>query len=227
MRSRFGAPLNLDGEWKAGNRRKLIQYFSLSGCTSASLVGHSFTRHTQILIQAQNLCSSPSRHCSASLVALHSKEKTRNSTTIMGKRRNTAKTGDKALYKGRDDLGGRIKKNDDDDDNMYDKVDRFHNERDQEVIRLGEEQDDDSEEEDLAGNKEAVLDLGVGGSSSSEEDDSDDEGDDDDSLMDTARAKKSRKDDSDSSGSSSSSDSDSDGGSDSDSDDEEIKDLRE
>ena len=83
-------------------------------------------------------------------------------TKAMGKRRNTAKTGDKALYKGREDLGGSGSKRNstDDDDNMYDAVDRFHNERDEEFIRLGDDdRDSDSDDEDLAGNKEAVLEI--------------------------------------------------------------------
>jgi hypothetical protein len=135
----------------------------------------------------------------------------------MGKRRNTAKTGDKAIYKGRDKFSA--KKKNEDDDNMYNEVDRFHNERDQEFIRLGDEEaGNDSEDEDLAGNKEAVLDLGLGGASSCEDEDESD--DDDDSSVDDAPARRSKDEDSDSSGSS-----DSDDGSDS--DDEEIKNLRE
>lgn len=143
----------------------------------------------------------------------------------MGKRRNTAKTGDKAIYKGRDSDGsGQRKKENGGDDNMYNEVDRFHNERDQEFIRLGDDNDNDSDDDlDMAANKEAVLDLGLGGASS---DSSDDDDSDDDSSMDNDRASQ-RKKDADESDSSGSSDSDVDNGDDSDSDDEEIKDLRE
>jgi len=97
----------------------------------------------------------------------------------MGKKRQTAKTGDKALYKSREKLNERNKKKGDDDDPMYNEIDRFHNEQDQNFIRLGEidEGKNDDEDEDLAGNKISVLDLGAGGTSSSEDDDDDDEDD--------------------------------------------------
>lgn len=144
----------------------------------------------------------------------------------MGKRHNTAKTGDKAIYKGREsDSSGQRKKKNEDDDNMYNEIDRFHNERDQEFIRLGDDGDNDSDDDlDMAANKEAVLDLGLGGASSDSSDDDDDSDDDDSSLDDDHAKKQNKADQSDSSGSS---DSDSDNGDDSDSDDEEIKDLRE
>lgn len=106
----------------------------------------------------------------------------------MGKKRNTAKTGDKALYNSRGkDQDARNKNNKSDDDannRMYNEIDRFHNEQDQNFIRLGaeEEDNDDDEDKDLAGNQISVLDLGAGGMSSSEDDDDDD--DDDDSSSD-------------------------------------------
>jgi U3 small nucleolar RNA-associated protein 3 len=94
----------------------------------------------------------------------------------MGKGK-TAKTGDKALYGSREQLAnqsGNKKKSD--DDPMYNEVDRFHNEKDEDFIRLGEDerQNNDDEDEDLAGNIHSVLDLGAGGVSSDEEDDDDD-----------------------------------------------------
>ena len=100
----------------------------------------------------------------------------KSSYTKMGKRK-TAKTGDKALYNSREQLanqsGGKKKS---DDDPMYDEVDRFHNERDSDFIRLDEDgrQGSDDEDADLAGNKHSVLDLGAGGTSSEEDDDDDD-----------------------------------------------------
>mmetsp|Transcript_942 Transcript_942/g.2002 ORF Transcript_942/g.2002 Transcript_942/m.2002 type:complete len:663 (+) Transcript_942:133-2121(+) len=93
----------------------------------------------------------------------------------MGKRK-TAKTGDKALYNSREQLANQSgKKQNDNDDPMYDDVDRFHNERDQDFIRLNEEdrRNSDDEDEDLAGNTHSVLDLGAGGTSSEEEEDDD------------------------------------------------------
>jgi len=98
----------------------------------------------------------------------------------MGKKRQTAKTGDKALYKSREKLNERNKKKGDDDDPMYNEIDRFHNEQDQDFIRLGEEDEaknDFDVDEDLAGNKMPVLDLGAGGMSSSDDDDDDDDDD--------------------------------------------------
>lgn len=95
----------------------------------------------------------------------------------MGKRK-TAKTGDKALYGSRERLAnessGRKKKSD--DDPMYDEVDRFHNDRDNDFIRLGEDEGEssDDEDKDLAGNTHSVLDLGAGGTSSEEEEDDED-----------------------------------------------------
>jgi U3 small nucleolar RNA-associated protein 3 len=96
----------------------------------------------------------------------------------MGKRK-TAKTGDKALYGSREQLANQGIKKKTDDDNMYNEVDRFHNEKDDDFIRLGEDErqknNNDDEDEDLAGNTHSVLDLGAGGISSSEEEDDDDD----------------------------------------------------
>jgi U3 small nucleolar RNA-associated protein 3 len=85
----------------------------------------------------------------------------------MGKRRNTAKTGDKKLYKSRfEELPS---KGDDKDDPMYGKVDKFHNKRDEEFLKLGDAEESDSDGEDKV---EAVMDLGAGGESSNEEEES-------------------------------------------------------
>eukprot|EP00560_Eucampia_antarctica_P005376 CAMPEP_0197836210 /NCGR_PEP_ID=MMETSP1437-20131217/28268_1 /TAXON_ID=49252 ORGANISM="Eucampia antarctica, Strain CCMP1452" /NCGR_SAMPLE_ID=MMETSP1437 /ASSEMBLY_ACC=CAM_ASM_001096 /LENGTH=689 /DNA_ID=CAMNT_0043442213 /DNA_START=55 /DNA_END=2124 /DNA_ORIENTATION=+ len=99
------------------------------------------------------------------------------------KSRNTAKTGDKALYKNRDEATLDTSANKgSDDDNMYDEVDRFHNGREEEQIMRFDKNEGDSESEDdgITKDREAVFDLGVGGSSS-EEDESDEDSSDDNS----------------------------------------------
>ena len=99
------------------------------------------------------------------------------------KSRNTAKTGDKKLYKSRDNKAvNESRHGSDDDDNMYNEVDRFHNRREEEdMIRFDKDGDDsESEDDGITTGREAVFDLGVGGSSSSEEDDSDEDSIDDD-----------------------------------------------
>jgi U3 small nucleolar RNA-associated protein 3 len=100
-----------------------------------------------------------------------------------GRRRNTAKTGDKALYvqkshqqqqhsrpKRASNVGGGNDNDDnhDDDDNVYDPVDRFHRRREQkqqeeEFLRL-DGNDESHGSDDEGNNVEAVMDLGVGGS---------------------------------------------------------------
>lgn len=95
----------------------------------------------------------------------------------MGKKRNTAKTGDKGLYRSRAKLRENHSK-ENDDDHLYNQVDRFHNERDKEFIRLQEDPyDDNAENDDGFADKEAVLDLG-GSASSSESADSESESED-------------------------------------------------
>jgi U3 small nucleolar RNA-associated protein 3 len=146
----------------------------------------------------------------------------------MGKRRNTAKTGDKAIYKGRPKHETR-RRNDGDgdgDNNMYNEIDRFHNERDQdEYIRFDNENDgDDDDDKDLVGNKEAVLDLGVRGEESSSSDDEDDDDDDDSSSSEEKRHTKSSENMDGSDSNPSSSDSESDG--ESSDDDDDIKNLK-
>ena len=97
------------------------------------------------------------------------------------KSRNTAKTGDKKLYKSRDNKSVNESRNGSDDDDMYNEVDRFHNRREEEDMIRFEKDGDESESEDdgITTGREAVFDLGVGGSSS-EEDESDESDDDDD-----------------------------------------------
>jgi U3 small nucleolar RNA-associated protein 3 len=94
----------------------------------------------------------------------------------MGKKRNTAKTGDSAIYKGRDNV---IKEPvaDDDNDPMYNRVDRFHNAKEEEFLKLDHSNDVDSEDDD-GEKEEGVMDLGVGGESSDESSHDSDEEDD-------------------------------------------------
>ena len=90
----------------------------------------------------------------------------------MGKRRKSAKTGDKALYKKRD--AQTHSKSNVDNDNMFNEVDRFHNRRDEEeFLELDQSKGKMGEEDD--GVRESVLDLGV--SDSSDEDDDESDGD--------------------------------------------------
>jgi len=101
----------------------------------------------------------------------------------MGKKRNTAKTGDKAIYKRNAQLreeASQKSKTKKYDENMYDKVDQFHNDEDENFLQLdrdhGNRSDDDSDSND---GEEAVMDLGVGGDSSDDDDDDDDSSGDD------------------------------------------------
>lgn len=90
----------------------------------------------------------------------------------MGKRRNTAKTGDKKLYKSRAVLEANASVPEDDEDPIYDEVDKFHNDRDKDFLKLdAQSSGDEDDEQDV---EEAVMDLagGVEGSSSEESDDS-------------------------------------------------------
>jgi len=98
----------------------------------------------------------------------------------MGRRsRHSAKTGDQSLYKSRTE-NDDAKRDDSDDDPMYNEVDRFHNRKEEETyLELDGNSDDDdesSEDDGITKNREGVFDLGVGGSS--DEDDEDDEDDD-------------------------------------------------
>ena len=105
----------------------------------------------------------------------------------MGKR-NTAKTGDKALYNARDKLQESSKKVDDDD--MFNEVDRYNNATDElqeNMIKFA--QQDDSEEEGMQNDVEGVFDLGLDQSqdeSDSDDSDNSDEGSSDDDEQEAA-----------------------------------------
>ncbi|KAL7555564.1 hypothetical protein ACA910_013040 [Epithemia clementina (nom. ined.)] len=111
-------------------------------------------------------------------------------------RRNTAKTGDKALYKQRSKTsttksGTRhVNGDDDDDDAMYSKVDRFYNQADEEdYIQLteGDQNSENEDDDDEVLQQEAVLDLGGGDVSSSDEEEKNSDTDDDDDEEDHVR----------------------------------------
>jgi U3 small nucleolar RNA-associated protein 3 len=115
-----------------------------------------------------------------------------------GRRRNTAKTGDKALYAKRSNQEGskgRSKDEDamDADDDMYDRVDRYHNRLEQDFLRLdgkeGEDSDDDDNDDGNYNNVLPVMNLGIGAS----DDDEDDEDSDDESSGDEAEHRDSSK----------------------------------
>lgn len=91
----------------------------------------------------------------------------------MGKKRNTAKTGDKSIYASRGNRESVAQKYVD-DDNMYNDVDRYNNARDdlQDDVLNFDNNDDQSEEEGLQNDVENVFDLGIG--QSDEESSSDD-----------------------------------------------------
>jgi hypothetical protein len=99
----------------------------------------------------------------------------------MGKRgRNTAKTGDRALYKNRNNTLIEAKNShrklldEERNDHLYSAVDRFHNQREKDFLKLdGSDNDDDDEN---INNIDTVMDLAAGG-----ENDDDDESDDYDS----------------------------------------------
>mmetsp|Transcript_15840 Transcript_15840/g.18400 ORF Transcript_15840/g.18400 Transcript_15840/m.18400 type:complete len:670 (+) Transcript_15840:83-2092(+) len=93
-----------------------------------------------------------------------------------GRNRNTAKTGDVALYKARDDGTNSSRKKEDNDD-MYNEVDRYNNARDDlqdDMLKFG--RNDDSSEEEAGNDVENVFDLGLDESDDDSNDDvSDDE----------------------------------------------------
>jgi U3 small nucleolar RNA-associated protein 3 len=93
-----------------------------------------------------------------------------------GKKRNTAKTGDSAIYKGRDNVVKNVNAEDGDDDQMNDRVERFNNAKEEEFLKLDGPVSDDSEDD--GEKEEAVMDLGVGGESSDESSQDSDEEDD-------------------------------------------------
>lgn len=90
------------------------------------------------------------------------------------KSRNTAKTGDVAIYKSRDDAVSSSSKQKD-DDNMYNEVERYHNAKDglqDDMLKFDNANDDDSEND--IDQQENVFDLGL---DESDDNDSDDSGD--------------------------------------------------
>jgi hypothetical protein len=96
----------------------------------------------------------------------------------MGKsrRKHTAKTGDKKLYQSRNAPTDDHRSSDpvEEEDPMYDSVDRFHQNRD--FIQFDNDDDDDSSDDGL-GREEAVMDIG--GDEEGNDDDDDDDGDSD------------------------------------------------
>jgi len=108
----------------------------------------------------------------------------KRTTITMGKGRHRAKTGDKALYKARSKLENRQKsRNDDDDDPMYNEIDRFHNARDEEFLRFDQ---DEADQESDSDEEEAVMDLGIGGESSEENESEEEEDAQDRQLEETS-----------------------------------------
>lgn len=102
------------------------------------------------------------------------------------KRRGTAKTGDTALYNSREKEADAARTKsaayNSDDDAMYNKVDRYHNAKEQEeFIRLNQGDGEESEDDDGISGRENVLDLGatVDDDDDSSSDDSDDNDDSD------------------------------------------------
>lgn len=102
------------------------------------------------------------------------------------KSRNTAKTGDVAIYKSRDDAVSSSSKQKD-DDNMYNEVERYHNAKDglqDDMLKFDNANDDDSEND--IDQQENVFDLGL---DESDDNDSDDSGDSsDESSVEKKRA---------------------------------------
>jgi U3 small nucleolar RNA-associated protein 3 len=92
-----------------------------------------------------------------------SKSSLKKNQRTMGKRRNTAKTGDRAIYKGRPSGKSTTKKADGgSDDPMYDEIDRFHNDKSKDFLRLdGGQSDDDDDQDDGISGQEAIMDLGA------------------------------------------------------------------
>ncbi len=109
------------------------------------------------------------------------------------KRRNTAKTGDVALYKSRENEinATRTAGAKSDQDNMYNEVERYQNAKDDlqdDVLKFNTNDQDSDDDEDIGGgdgglaNQENVFDLGLG-----DEDDDEDDGDSDSDEGDNRR----------------------------------------
>jgi U3 small nucleolar RNA-associated protein 3 len=91
----------------------------------------------------------------------------------MGKRRNTAKTGDKAIYGSRQS-SIVPERNAEDDHPMHNEIDRFHNDRDQDYLRLeddGDRLNADQDDDGISG-QQGVMDLGARGDSDSSDEES-------------------------------------------------------
>ena len=102
----------------------------------------------------------------------------------MGKKRNTAKTGDQALYKKRQFQGDSTPKKSQDNDALFNEVDRFHNEREEEqFLKLDQSNNDSDTDDDGITKTENVLDLGLADSNSEDDDHSTQEDDNDDENL--------------------------------------------
>lgn len=112
------------------------------------------------------------------------------------KRRNTAKTGDVALYKSRDDAAkSKYNKNVEDQDNMYNEVERYHNAKDDlqdDVLKFNSNNQDSEDDSDGLAQQENVFDLGLGDGDDDSSDDDVDSDDSDDRLENMRKAKKTR-----------------------------------
>ena len=138
----------------------------------------------------------------------------------MGKRRNTARTGDKALYSSRPQPQGTAK---------YGREKKNHDEvEEEEMLKMFNDDHDNfstnSDQHPEGEEVQQVLDLGVGGESSSDDDNDSDSDSDDDESVDLKRNQSNRKQDGSDSRSSSSED-DSDDDDDNDSIEEELRKL--
>lgn len=97
----------------------------------------------------------------------------------MGKR-NTAKVGERGLYKLRDRLANQEETNNVDNDDMYNEIDRYNNARNElQEDMLKFDQSDESEEEGMQNNDEGVFNLGL---DESEEDSDSDESEEESSV---------------------------------------------
>lgn len=151
-----------------------------------------------------------------------------------GRRRNTAKTGDKALYAKRSNQeGSKDRSKDDDaadaDDDMYDRVDRHHNRLEQDFLRLnGQEQgsDDDDDDDGNYNNIRPVMDLGIGASDDEDSDDDDESSSEDGEGKDSSKAKAARAHADDDDDEAATSDDDDDDDNDDDDEEEEPEDVR-
>jgi U3 small nucleolar RNA-associated protein 3 len=82
----------------------------------------------------------------------------------MGRKRNTAKTGDKAVYASRGNRNSNDAEKHVDNDDMYNEIDRYNNARDelQDDVLNFNQNDDESEEGGIQNDVENVFDLGIG-----------------------------------------------------------------